>query len=106
MSKDKQVEVMACEKCLQFEACQISFRNSKALGIYDCSEEEYFNATLDCDYYTDKNIYRKASEVAREIFEEIGELVNEYLDGRIYTHEFCTNLAELKKKYTENGNGR
>ena len=43
--------------------------------------------------------YRKADEVAREIFEEIGELVNEYLDGRIYTHDFCTNIAELKKKY-------
>ena len=47
--------------------------------------------------------YRKASDVAREIFEEIGELVNEYLDGRIYTHDFCTYLAELKKKYTEGG---
>lgn len=45
--------------------------------------------------------YRKSTEVAREIFEEIGELVNEYLDGRIYTHDFCTYLAELKKKYTE-----
>ena len=45
--------------------------------------------------------YRKASEVSREIFAEIGELINQYLDGRIYTHDFCTYLAELKKKYTE-----
>ena len=69
----KQIEEMACEKCLHFEACRIAFKNSKALGIYDCTEEEYFNTTYDCDYYIRKDIYRKASTVAREIFEEIEE---------------------------------
>ena len=44
-----------------------------------------------------------ASDVAEEIFAEIGELINEYLDGRSYRHEFLTKIAELKKKYTEGG---
>ena len=101
MNKEKQIEKIDCKKCIHFEACQIAFRNSKDLGIYDCTEEEYFNSTLDCDYYLNNSTYRKASEVAREIFEEIGKLINEYLDGKSYKHEFLTKIAELKKKYTE-----
>lgn len=49
--------------------------------------------------------YRKSTELAEEIFAEIGELVNEYLDGRSYRHEFLTKIAELKKKYTESEKG-
>ncbi len=58
--------------------------------------EEYVEALA--DHLIDK-VYPKTSGVEREIFEEIGKLVNEYLDGRIYTHDFCTYLVELKKKY-------
>lgn len=39
-----------------------------------------------------------------EIFKEIGKIINEYLDGRSYRHEFLTKIAELKKKYTEDDN--
>jgi hypothetical protein len=88
MNKEKQIEEMADEvyETLMLEAeCPLS-------GM-DCA--------IIADLLVNKKGYRKATEVAREIFEEIGELVNEYLDGRIYTHDFCTYLAELKKKYTE-----
>ena len=105
MHKDKQ---MACEKCLHFEACQISFRNSQELGIYDCSEEEYFSTTYDCDYYISKNDYRKASDVAREIFEEISKASADWgcycitsTKWGYVTHDVSKTLAELKKKYTE-----
>ena len=93
MNRDKQIEEMACKRCLHFEACQIAFRNSKELGIYDCTEEEYFNSTLDCDYYTDKNIYRKASEVAKEMIEELRKVG--------ITESRYPVIAELKKKFTE-----
>lgn len=106
---EKQIEEMACEKCLHFEACRITFRNSEDLGIYDCSEEEYFSTTYDCDYYINKNEYRKASDVVREIFEEIEKML---LDNHIesfknlndeWVHRFKENLpkmlADLKKKY-------
>jgi len=88
-----EIKEIDCNKCIHFEACKIAFRNSKDLGIYDCTEEEYFNTTLDCDYYIDNKTYRKASEVAREIFEEIEKHI--MLEFNEVTY------AELKKKYTE-----
>lgn len=52
--------------------------------------------------------YRKASEVAREIFEEIENILKSYEAiqcGQKYYYRDVTNLriAELKKKYTEKG---
>ena len=45
--------------------------------------------------------YRKASEVAEEIFVEIDKLAKE--GGVIWTNYASAVLAELKKKYTEGG---
>ena len=101
MNKEKQIEQIDCEKCLHYEACRIAFRNSKSLSIYedDYSEEDYFADTIDCDYYVDKNIYRKADEIAEEIFAEIWE--NEHKgDFVILTSR---RFAELKKKYKGDG---
>lgn len=102
MNKEKQIEEMACKKCLHFEACQVAFRNSKALSIYedDYTEEEYFADTLDCDYYLDKTIYRKASEVAEEIFAEIEKYDRRPLPEceAVYVIK-ASEFAELKKKY-------
>ena len=103
MNRDKQIEEMDCKKCLHFEACQIAFRNSKALSIYedDYTEEEYFADTLDCDYYLDKTIYRKASEVVRDIFNDLNEMWHK---GRGFIH--YSDLVRLERlheqKYTEN----
>ena len=109
-----QIEEMACEKCLHFEACQIAFRNSKSLEIYDCTEEEYFNSTLDCDYYINNKDYRKADEVAREILEKFENNIKFHIslvDSTIFAREEIREeklkcyrdilgyLAELKKEY-------
>lgn len=46
--------------------------------------------------------YRKASEVAREIFEEIDKLAYRFMNDRHYIFgDMVYDLAELKKKYTE-----
>jgi hypothetical protein len=98
MNKEKQIEEMAKDICPLYEEC----------GSCKKCDEEFAIDNEPCFYKRAAKLliikdYRKASEVAEEIFAEIGELVNEYLDGRIYTHDFCTYLAELKKKYTEEG---
>lgn len=41
-------------------------------------------------------------EVAREIFEEIDVLVDDWKHSYIQSIQFIAELAELKKKYTEN----
>lgn len=41
------------------------------------------------------------AEVAREIFEEINVLVDDWKHSRIQSIQFIAELAELKKKYTE-----
>ena len=89
--------------------------------------EEYVEALA--DHLIDED-YSKASEVAREIFEEIEEMLNmqaiivcktrktvmkadepplsymAMLDGRIYSIRVVEeHIAELKKKYTEESNG-
>ena len=41
------------------------------------------------------------AEVAREIFEEIDVLIDDWKHSRIQSIQFIAELAELKKKYTE-----
>lgn len=46
--------------------------------------------------------YRKAYDVAREIFEDIDEVMERYLDSPLCNyHKIRIVLAEIKKKYTE-----
>jgi hypothetical protein len=95
-NQDKQIEEMAqavCELYKEFgscEACDAELDIDGEPCIHECFAKAFYNAG-----------YRKASDVAREIFDEVGELINEYLDGRSYRHEFLTKIAELKKKYTK-----
>lgn len=123
MSIDKQIEEIDCKKCLHYESCQIAFRNSKSLSIYeeDYDEEQYFADTIDCDYYVDKNIYRKASEIALKVIDDIESATNNHIKAISALdpqNDYCTGgkkaldmtlkvLAELKKKYdeTEKGDG-
>ena len=88
MSREIELKRMAKDICHLDRPCDLCMMSFECKAM--TYAERFYNTG-----------YRKASEVAGEIFEEIGELVNEYLDGRIYTHDFCTYLAELKKKYTE-----
>ena len=114
MCRDKQIEKMAEA---MHDGCSIVKATNQCRGE-DC---------LDCGAVTlyDKG-YRKASDVAREIFEEIEELLNlqakivcetrdkyretdepmlsfiAMLDGRIYSLRVVEeHIDELKKKYTE-----
>jgi hypothetical protein len=93
MSRDKQ---NFCERCLHYRACLLN--------------SEYVPSPCSC--YEDKADYRKASEVAREIFAEIEEMLkgteavceNKRLAdiGNWIFHEYLPKkFAELKKKYTE-----
>lgn len=87
MNKEKQIEEMAKDFC--------------AVGI-PCEECHLYKNRCHAKKYATRAYtagYRKASEVAREIFEEI-----EYLIWQNDTHpasELTEALAELKKKYTE-----
>jgi hypothetical protein len=47
--------------------------------------------------------YRKASDVAEEIFAEINELKKQYLSGDINGNELYVQLYLLEKEYTEEG---
>ena len=91
MSRDKQIEEMAkavCHLDRTCDECMTSFE-CKAM-IY---AKRFYNAG-----------YRKASEVAREIFEEIDRMIYKVLNDRHYIMgDMCWEVAELKKKYTEGG---
>ena len=73
----------------------------------------YLNSYNDCkriaECIYDDGSYRKQSEVAKEIFDEIKKLVSTnkktvacatYEETIFYIEDFIEDLAELKKKYT------
>ena len=99
LNKDKQIEEMANDLA---KICPDLVEN--CCGQINCVT----HLTLSLS----KMGYRKASEVAREIFEEIEKCSEVALmNGHIETPILCIGfgvLAELKKKYTEsekdNGN--
>ena len=97
MNRDKQIEEMARAICEHFVPngcgrCPDCFCEGDALKLYNAG-------------------YRKASEVAREIFEEIEEVFRQHTDGGYYLNnawipEYLDPytqdaVAKLKKKYTE-----
>jgi hypothetical protein len=115
MNKEKQIEEMVKDACKLNIACE----DCNAHGVCKAQKyaERFYNAG-----------YRKASEVAREIFEEIENLMNEvyssvqygcysfgmtkHIDtpdamrqmGKLEGVKHLGNaIAELKKKYTEEG---
>ena len=98
MSRDKQIKKVSKKRqeYLKFKPFADDLRKAESW----CELDGVLNR-----YQTVKNLskmgYRKSQDVAEEIFAAIGELINEYLDGRSYRHEFFTKIAELKKKYTE-----
>ena len=99
MRKDKQIEEMA--KIL-------------ASDCGDCSKCDCYHKEIDgtdaCYFKYAEMIYnagyRKASEVAREIFEEIEDLDIQLNNGDLDIKYFGYAIAELKKKYeSEKDNG-
>ena len=109
MSRDKQIEEMAklmCEDCARDGACRVAKSGEMCDSVLEQAKWLY-NAG-----------YRKSTEVAEEIFEEIENTLKavlallqfSYMDNhqKIQCKENCYKdmlgyIAELKKKYTEEG---
>lgn len=106
MSKDKQIEEMA--KVIKSSLDGLGSENFNFTGdeISTMFAEALYNAG-----------YRKASDVAREIFEEIDKIVDKHYNNHIFgnndlddlEHDAIINFSDdviydidkLKKKYTE-----
>ena len=96
-NKEKEIEEMSREICSEYD-CVIPCQSCGYYGYANCrdvkSAEKLYIAG-----------YRKASDVAREIFEEIEQLIEfNTLSGDIFTGKYFdadleNDLAELKKKY-------
>ena len=86
MSK-KQIEEMARAMC----------PFSKNTLCRECSDECFYKDYAERAYNAG---YRKTSEVAREIFEEIDDLDIQLNNGDLDIKYFGSAIAELKKKYT------
>ena len=88
MNKDKQIEEMA-----------------RDLKNHTCMSE--FQAEIASRMLYTKG-YRKADEVAKEIFEEIDKVLNFYKRNNPFNDllkAIIEKYTELKKKYTEENNG-
>lgn len=91
MNKEEQIEEMAKTLCEDYGNC-------KNCTLINPECENPCTVEDDCEKLYNAE-YRKASDIAREIFEEI-----EYLIWQNDTHpasELREGIAELKKKYTE-----
>jgi DNA integrity scanning protein DisA with diadenylate cyclase activity len=102
MDKEKQIEEMARD------ICKSRFANDTRL-CKECENE--------CLYYQIASAlnakgYRKASDVAREIFAEIAKIIQHHDElaerdkseyGELIVMDIGCAIADLKKKYTEEG---
>lgn len=99
MDREKQIEEIAREMChlsRECKTCQIC--NERYNGGDDDDELCYFQCVA-------KEIinhsYRKQSDVAKEIFEELEKLTYRLLNDADYTMgDIVYDITELKNKYT------
>ncbi len=101
MSRDKQTEIVEMSKVVDEALTHNVSWNSKN-GIIGFSAEGIARELIDEDY-------RKQSDVAREIFEEIESNISPMLgleDEKEYVAVLNTTFAELRKKYEKRGSGR
>ena len=94
-NREKQIEEIVKDFCPLYQEYGSCKRCNNVLDIDE--EPCYYGcvANLIIDYG-----YRKASDVAREIFEEIDRMIYNVLNDRHYIMgDMCYEVAELKKKY-------
>lgn len=91
MNRDKQIEEMAFNLIMA----------TSPLGVKDLTKQFDYK-TVATDLY-ELYGWRKTSDVAREIFEEINELKKQYASGDIDGNTLYVQLYMLEKKYTEDG---
>lgn len=98
MNKEKQIEEIAND--LNMHCCSLAEQFCGEMSCNSCITNYLYNAG-----------YRKASEVAEEIFAEIEEKLSANLCGEFredsiewfdyYSLLLAEDIAELKKKYTD-----
>ena len=109
--KEKQIEEMAktmleesqkanVEPVLEMEGKEVVLGENATKVLDNILEQAFIPFLAEVLYNTG---YRKASEVAREIFEEIDILIVRRMipDAALIDDRLITDIAELKKKYTE-----
>ena len=91
MIREKQIEEMAFD-VQQLDFCMhLEPKECDATTCCHCTAEALYNAG-----------YRKQSEVAREIFEELEKILHlRDIGENLNITALYTDYAELKKKYTE-----
>ena len=99
MSRDKQIEEMAKILCDNYSMGECMVDTFDCLEGH-CEKRERIEALYNAGY-------RKTSEVAREVFEEVHESIkaerfhHNNFGYLVYLEDIDRILAELKKKYTE-----
>lgn len=88
--------------CDAWEECQASAcaacpdRPHQNMRIMACTALKYTRLLYEADY-------RKQSELAREIFAEMENIINRYCKDHKYTiGDVICDFTEVRKKYTEN----
>ena len=92
MNKDKQIEEME----ISLREAQHELDKAWHECLHNNGTQPRREFLFTAQYLVENKGYRKASEVAREIFEELKK-------AGITEHRYPV-IAELKKKYTEEGN--
>ena len=103
MNKEKQIEEMARSSCSIYDKNNTTTPcGGEMLCDFNCTQYNTCKVLYE-------NGYRKASDVARELFEEIEEVIGiRLIDDDIlrYEQDLSVNykaLAKLKKKYESEG---
>ena len=102
MSRDKQIKDIVKDICPFYKKYGTCEECDSEIDIED--EPCYWVGVAECIALND---YRKTSEVAREIFEEIDTLIVRRMipDIAWIDDRFITDITKLKKKYESEGEG-
>lgn len=99
MSRDKQIDEMVKVMCGNREAyktCKLC-KSANVNAIAYCRIEHYAECLA-------KDGYRKASDVAEQIFVEIAKLIHRYINDDDYSFgEFAWDVGDLEQKYKSEG---
>ena len=113
MNGDKQIEEMAKDllnvskmvsNIIMEETHEFVSQRHKYNSLKDFHEaHKKGRNVMEAEFLTELG-YRKASDIAREIFEEIDRMIYRLLNDKHYiVGDMCYEVAELKKKYAEDG---
>lgn len=99
MSRDKQIEEMV----IALTESQHEFDKAWHECLHNNGKQPERENVFYAKYLVENAGYRKSSDVAREIFEEIDTLIVRRMIPEIawIDDRFITDITELKKKYTE-----